>query len=111
MLKKSFVHTFQKVTAVRNAFGDQEFDASAATTEIMGRLRESIQIIRLANQELYTTDAMAWFAPSESIAENDILLCEEAYWRVIKLVKARRLGRTAVQFLKCYLERDKGAIS
>lgn len=63
------------------------------------------------NREQESSDGMAWFKPAEVVSPGDVLTVDGQSYRIMKVIKARRLGQTSIQFVKCYLERFDSFIS
>lgn len=62
-------------------------------------------------REEESADAMAWFRPSETISEGDVLTCQDKSYRIIQVIQARRLGEETIQFIKTFLERFDSFVS
>lgn len=94
------LHTAYKVSYTRNAYGDY-----LTTTEIYVKchFREINQLVTDNNDQTVQSDAMAWFEPDSGIDKGSILHIEGEYYRVERIIKARKLHNPNVQFLKCEL--------
>lgn len=109
MLEAYFIHDCTVYKATPDEYNNLRQTAATATKCHFRELRG----IGTAptNYEEESSDAMAWFKPAEDIAEGDLLTCQGKTYRVIRLVNARRLGNTDIQFKKTYLERFDSFIS
>lgn len=52
-------------------------------------------------------DAIIWFFPSTTITEGTIVFVDDVYWRVNRLIKARRLKGMTVVFQKAFVKRHE----
>jgi hypothetical protein len=100
-------HTAGLITNSRNAYGDY---TASGTTNIACHFREINEVITNSNNEAVQSDAIAWFEPASGVTRESLLLINSEYYRVVKIVKARRLRSPAVLFVKAYL-RHYGVIS
>lgn len=67
------------------------------------RFRYISSVDRTSNAELYMgMEAMAWFEPADPIVEGTILKINDRFWRVGRLIEARRMGGT-IEFIKALL--------
>lgn len=94
------LHTAYKVTTTRNEYGD--FIASVSTA-LACHFRYITQQVTDTNNQTIQSDAMAWFNPDSGIAKEDIIRIDDEYFRVERLIKARRLRDPAVLFIKTEL--------
>lgn len=94
------------VTATVDKYGDQ---VPTAETSVKCRFRYITEIDRGNNAEAIDTssEAIIWFEPTVDIIEGSIVKVESVYWRVERLVKARRLIGNTVEFLKAYVSRHE----
>ncbi|MDV7402861.1 hypothetical protein RZS08_66170, partial [Arthrospira platensis SPKY1] len=58
--------------------------------------------------ETTQSDAMAWFNPDADVMEQDLLEIDGGFYRVEKVIRARRLRSNAIQFIKCWLLKHNG---
>jgi len=84
-----------------NKYGDQEYSAQSSET---CRFREINDIGDANNSEYIRSDAMLWLEPTSSIVLGDIVKCEGSFYRVQKIINARKMTGQ-VHFKKCLLER------
>ena len=108
MLEHAFVTTAVKILTTRNEWGD--FVGSGSST-LKCRFRETTSLVKNNQLEEITTDALAHFPADAPIDEESILLIEGHYFRAVKVIKAKALGSTQVQFLKAYLVRTREVVS
>lgn len=94
------------VTATVDKYGDQN---PTAETSVKCRFRYITEIDRGNNAESVDTasDAIIWFEPTVDIVEGSIVKVDSVYWRVERLVKARRLTGNTVYFLKAFVSRHE----
>jgi len=98
MLDDYLVDSCQKVSTTRDDFGQE---ITGVTESLACRWRDITTVRRGQNTDTSDADSMVWFAAGTVIAKGDILLFEGAYYQIQKLTKAKRLGETAPQFIKC----------
>lgn len=98
-MKPPMLHTAYKATSTRNAYGDY---IASGETALACHFREINQHI-VDNNEYIESDAMAWFEPDSGIEEKDIVKIHGLHYQVEKVIKARRLRQSAVQFIKTEL--------
>ena len=102
--------TITKVATSLNSYGEYAHTGSAESL-LVCHFREITQLVENANQETVQSDAMGWFNPDASISIGAIFRFSDEEYRVIRLVRARRLSNTAVQFIKVYFEKTKEVVS
>jgi hypothetical protein len=100
-------HTLQQLATIiqtrANAYGDQIFTSSG---EYPCRFRYVTELDRNVNREgLETADAIIWFESTAPIKEGTIVSVDGYYWRVDRLIKARKLSGNTVEFLKALVKR------
>lgn len=88
----------QIATTTYNSYGEQT-QSFLKTVEC--KFRELTELDRNANREQIMSDGIFWFKPEESVIEGTIIKFESKYYRVVRLVKARRIKGNTVHFLKC----------
>lgn len=94
----------QVITTTTSKFGDQIFSNSE---EIPCRFRYITNVDQTNNAELYSNiDAIFWCEPDQPIIEGTILFVDDEYWRVQRLIKARKFDPEK-RFLKAFLRRHK----
>lgn len=108
MLESYLVQTCEKVIPTRSRYGDYILNTVAT---LSCRFRFIVTERRASHQEVQNADAMVWFAPDTSIAIGDLLRFDGQYYQVERLNKARKLGSTQVEFLKCDVKITDIAIS
>jgi len=101
-MKPPMLHTAYKLTTSRNVYGDFTYTGETA---IKCHFRYITEHISGENQESIESDAMIWCEPDSGVDREDIIKFDDEYWRVERVIKARRLRSTAVQFIKCELLR------
>jgi hypothetical protein len=99
-MRPPMFHTAYKVTTTRNAYGD--FIASASTP-LSCHFRYITNQISGSDNEMIQSDAMAWFEADSGVDREDIITFEGEHFRVERVIKARRLRETTVQFIKVEL--------
>lgn len=99
-MKPPMLHQAYKVNYTRNAYGDYTATGSQA---IKCHFRYINEIITSNTDEQIQSDAIAWFEPDANIEINDLVLVDGDHYRVEKLIRARKLRSTTVQFKKAYL--------
>jgi hypothetical protein len=83
--------------------------ASGSETALPCHFRDVTDVITDMNEVIHS-DAMAWFEPDSGIVKNDIVKINGTHYLVERVIQARRLRSTAVQFIKTEL-RVYGTIS
>lgn len=99
-MKPPMLHTAYKVSYTRNAYGDY---VTSTETTLKCHFREINQQVTDNNDETIQSDAMAWFEPDAGIDRKSIVRIQGMYYRVERIIKARKLHNSNVQFLKCEL--------
>jgi len=94
-------------TVTRNAYGDFSTNDE---TELACHFREINETVILGQNEQVQSDAMAWFSPDSEVDKGSIIKVYDEFYRVERVIKARTLNSSAIQFIKCYLIKY-GAIS
>lgn len=56
------------------------------------------------SEELSSVEAIIWFKPDTNAKESSIVYVDNKYWRVNKLIKARRLSGSNMLFIKGEVE-------
>lgn len=93
------VHTAYKVTTSRNAYGDYTATGETALNCHFRYITEQI----IEDNEQIQCDAMAWFEPDSGINRKDIIKFEGEHFIVERVIKARRLRKPNVVFIKVEL--------
>lgn len=89
-----------KQVQTRNEYGDY---TSTSEVALPCHFRFITEQVSADTNEQIQSDAMAWFEPDSGIERKDILKIEGEFFRVERVIKARRLRETAVQFIKVEL--------
>lgn len=112
MLGHAFTQSVQLIPTVIDGYRNVVYDSGSYTT-IKCKFRNilSIDYSGGTNIEGITSDAMAWFAPDTVIQKGDIIIADGDYFRVEKIVKARKMVDATVQFLKVSLQKHKQVVS
>ena len=87
-----------------NKHGDQKV---VSTEEVKLKFRYITELDKATNREsvMASSDAIIWVDPSLDVDEGSIFYVEEKYWRVDKLVRAKRITGNGVLFLKCFVNK------
>ena len=101
MLEKYLIQQCKIVSPTRNEYGD--YIEGAGTTEDC-RFREISTQRRVSHAELEDTDAMLWLKSTATVNVGSIILFEEIHYQVERITKARKLGRSTIEFVKCDLK-------
>ena len=105
ILSHALVQEAKLVTADLDVYGDQ---IPSDETVVSCRFRLITQIERGANTEgSAAADAILWFEPDVEIEEGGIIKADGSYWRIQKIVKARKIANDEVHFLKAYVQRHE----
>jgi hypothetical protein len=102
MLNHTFEQTASIITTSYNDDGDQSFVSSL---EIKCRFRWITDLERPSNREEVRADAMMWVKPSEIISEGWIIKFKDDFFRVRRVVEARRLRGDIIYFKKVLLDK------
>lgn len=108
MLESYLVDQCTKVETTRDEYG-QEITGTTATLSC--RWRDITSVRRGAHMETSEADGQVWFAPTADVSKGTILQFEGDYYQVEKITRAKRLGETTPQFLKCEVVRTTIGIS
>lgn len=105
MLSHTYNQTAKLIVTSKDKYGDQK---QTSQTSISCRFRYITEVESNVNRESEEAfDAIVWVASDTAIVEGSILQIESKYWRVNRLVRARRLTDSTVQFLKAYVKRHE----
>lgn len=88
------------INTTTNKHGDQKVTTQVP---IKLRFRYITNIDRNVNREGINSDAIVWLSPDTAAQEGTILFTEEKYWRIVTLIKARRLSGSQVEFVKAFV--------
>ena len=108
MLERYLVQEGKLITPTRNKYGDYEDESSEV---VACRFRYITTLRRATHQEIRDADAMVWFAPDTTVSIGQPFYFEGVYFQIERINKARRLGGSDVQFIKCDLKITKNEIS
>lgn len=93
------------VETTKDRYGDQ---TSTSETPVACRFRYVTELDKQVDAEgSFSSDAIIWLEPEVEVSEADIVKAEGLYWRVERVIKARKLAGSDVQFKKCYVNRHK----
>ena len=106
-MKPPMFHTAYKITSARNAYGDY---TASGQISLKCHVRMINDLVTSSSNEQIQSDAMMWFEPDSGVVKGNIIKFEDVYYRVERLVEARRLRNPTVLFLKCDMLKY-GAIS
>lgn len=95
------LHKAYKINYSRSGYGDY---IATSSTAINCHFRYINDVISNNPNEQIQSDAMAWFHPDADISLSDIILVDGNHYRIEKLIRARKLRSTAIQFKKAYLQ-------
>ena len=98
-------HTLTQTGYIIPTTTDAHGDQIAGTPEaITCRFRYVTGIERQTNAEaLAGIDAIIWLRADEEAEEGTIIQVDGKYWRVDRLIKARKLSGSTVEFLKAFV--------
>ena len=99
-MKPPMLHTAYKVTMTRDAYGS--YTATGSTT-LKCHFRKNVGQVTGTNNEVIQSDVIAWFEPDSGVALKDVMKIGDTHYRVERIISARRLRSTSIQFLKCDL--------
>lgn len=93
-----FVQTCQKITTTRNSYGDF---VDGAHTNLSCRFRWILREDRGVHIDELDADAMVWFPTGTDIALGDVIIYQSYRFKVEKLIEARKLYKSTIEFIKC----------
>ena len=94
------------VEATIDVYGDQV--SSGEQISVMCRFRNITELDKTSNMEgISTADAIVWFEPDVSIKEGSIIKVDGEYWRIDRLIKARRMSSSTILFYKALVKRHQ----
>lgn len=103
IISHTLKQTASIITTTTNVYGDQIASSSGSYP---CRFRYITELDKNVNREgLDTADAIIWFEPTAPIKEGAIVQVDEYYWRIDRLIKARKLAGENVEFLKALVKR------
>lgn len=100
MLDEYFVDSCKKLVKYINEYGDYIYSEGET---IACRFRYISRTNRTTGNEINETDAMLWVSTETQIARGSLILYDNVVYKIETITKARRLGETSIQFLKCEL--------
>ena len=109
MLEKYFNHSCTLYTQTVDEYNDIR-TTNSVLTSCHYRDNNSLNS-NTPNREEEPADGMAWFRASETVDKGDVLTVDGNSYRIVRVVKARKLGSTTVEFIKCWLERFDSFVS
>jgi hypothetical protein len=90
------------VETTTDKHGDQVEDK---LTPVRCRFRYITGIEKGINAEDFQgSNAMIWFAPDANIEEGSVVQVDSKYWRVDRLIRARKMSGSTVEFLKAFVK-------
>ena len=93
------------ITVTTAKHGDQ---VGSTESTVPCRFRYVTEVDKSVNrEEIGTADAIVWLETDSGVAEGDILKVEDLYWRVDKLVRARKMSGGTIEFLKAYVKKHE----
>ena len=93
------------ITVATNKYGDQ---VPSTGESVKCRFRYITEVDKNMHMEgIETNDAIIWFEPTANIREGSIVSVDGAYWRIDRLIKARRLVGNQVEFLKSFVKKHE----
>jgi len=105
MLSHTYTQSAKIIVTSKDKYGDQKQTSQAS---INCRFRYITEVDKGVNREgMEAFDAIVWVAPETAIEEGTILQIEDKYWRVNRLVRARRMTDSTIQFLKAFVKRHE----
>ncbi|OQA03767.1 MAG: hypothetical protein BWY69_00247 [Planctomycetes bacterium ADurb.Bin401] len=100
MINHWLVDTIYKIATTKNKYGDSVLGVE---TSMNCRFREISGLSNTSNREVVDCDAMLWLAGDATVSKGDIFRYDNDYYKVEKITKARKGGKTGVEFIKCEL--------
>lgn len=105
MIDHTLTQTGNLITTTKDAHGDQ---IQSASTPILCRFRYVTGIDKGENREaLAGIDAIIWLKSDSGAVEGTIIQVDGKYWRIDRLIKARKLSGDTVEFLKAFVTAHK----
>lgn len=101
MLEEYFVQTCYIITMVRNEYGDY---VKSSSVEEGCRFREISVLRRVSHGDVSDSDALIHLALDSSVTKDKFILFDGVYYQIERIVNARILGESEVQFIKCELK-------
>lgn len=93
------------VNTTTDKHGDQK---QSSLTAIKCKFRyNTIMDKNVYREGLDASDAIVWLADDVSVSEGTIIKIDSDYWRVDRLIKAKNMKSTDVQFNKAFVNKHK----
>lgn len=102
MLEHTFEQTCYLVSTKRNKYGDIDMEGSEA---VSCRFRKITELDKMNNREDIRADAWLWVRAGELVEEGGVVRFEDEYYRIKRVLEARRLRGNKVFFKKCLLDK------
>lgn len=101
-MRPPMFQTAFKQNYTRNAYGDF---STTTETELICHFRRRDDQVSGTGNETIQSDAMAWFEPDSGVQKEDILKINGEFYRVERIIEARKLRDPELQFIKTELLR------
>lgn len=101
MLDDYLVQSCELISPTRDEYGDY---IDGAHTTLPCRFRDIGTIQRGTHREVNDADSMIWFKADAPVNVGNIILFEGVTYQIERINRARRLGESDVQFIKCDLK-------
>lgn len=98
MIDGYLVDQCEVIATTRNDFGDE---VEGVTAVLPCRWRDITLVRRAAHMDVSDANALVHFAADAPVQRGSILKYDGEYYQVDEITKAKRLGETTVQFIKC----------
>lgn len=98
MIDGYLVDQCEVIATTRNDFGDE---VEGVTTVLPCRWRDITLVRRSSHMDTSDANALVHFAATAPVQRGTILKFDGEYYQVDEITKAKRLGETTVQFIKC----------
>lgn len=98
MLDEYLVDECELIGTTRDDFGQE---ITGTTQTLACRWRDMTRTNRGSNTDVNDADSLVHFKASAPVKRGSILLFDGDHYQVDKITKAKRLGETEKQFLKC----------
>lgn len=93
----------QIITTSQDGYADQVPESGES---VKCRFRYITELDKQSHMEgIDANDAIIWFEPTANIQEGTIVYVESTYWRIDRLIKARKMSGSTVQFLKAFVNK------
>lgn len=101
MLEEYLVQECELITITKNRWGDF-VESSSGSLDC--RFREITLAERSVHGEVLDADAQIWLEPASGVAVGNVIRFDGVDYEIDRINKARRLGESEVQFIKCDLK-------